>query len=217
MCTIPQMHCLGVFKPGQCQCQIEGQRHNSKRTSGPLGLASVVMQCRPGPTPNQFLSWGAASDAGLVCFSAEDQGHDLTRAPSTGCWVPDICPFPATQAWSDVQLKARAMAELGQQRLNEEQRVAVASMLLGVAGARPFALNGPPGTGKTVTLVEMGLQVRPVPSLESSGVNVQHGPLSMGTTVLQRKVYLGTQARGQAVATLNVGLHMRHGHGWLGR
>ena len=38
------------------------------------------------------------------------------------------------QAWSDVQLKAAAMTELGQQRLNEEQKVAVASMLLGVAG-----------------------------------------------------------------------------------
>ena len=62
------------------------------------------------------------------------------------------------------------MTELGQQRLNDEQKVAVASMLLGVAGARPFALNGPPGTGKTVTLVEMGLQVRPVPSLAEAAV-----------------------------------------------
>ena len=62
------------------------------------------------------------------------------------------------------------MTELGQQRLNEEQRVAVASMLLGVAGGRPFALNGPPGTGKTVTLVEMGLQVRPARRLAGAAV-----------------------------------------------
>ena len=131
-----------------------------------------------------------------------NQGHDLTEAASPGrmtcvsmltCavpWPPFLTgcqrPVPAMQAWSNVQLKASALTELGQQRLNEEQKVAVASMLLGVAGARPFALNGPPGTGKTVTLVEMGLQVRLVPSLaEAAVLNMQHGLLSIGTTVLE--------------------------------
>ena len=115
-----------------------------------------------------------------------NQGHDLTEAASPGrlicvrmvtCPVP--CPpfltgcqrpVPVMQAWSNVQLKANALTKLGQQRLNEEQKVAVASMLLGVAGARPFALNGPPGTGKTVTLVEMGLQVRLVPNLAEAAL-----------------------------------------------
>ena len=111
------------------------------------------------------------------------------------------------QAWSDVQQKARAMTELGQQHLNEEQKVAVASMLLGVAGARPFALNGPPGTGKTVTLVEMGLQVRLAPSLAEAAdcaarasVDWDH---SVATASMSLVALWGTQALG------------RHLHSWL--
>lgn len=43
--------------------------------------------------------------------------------------------------------------------LNKEQVHAVATMCRCAAGRKPLALFGPPGTGKTVTLVEMALQV----------------------------------------------------------
>ncbi len=46
-------------------------------------------------------------------------------------------------------------------RLNAEQRRAVATLASGLGGrGAPFVLFGPPGTGKTVTLVECILQVR---------------------------------------------------------
>lgn len=59
-----------------------------------------------------------------------------------------------------LQRKAGFMEELGSQKLNSQQRQAVASVLVGAGGGSlPLALFGPPGTGKTVTLVECALQV----------------------------------------------------------
>lgn len=56
--------------------------------------------------------------------------------------------------------EADFLEELGSQKLNSQQRQAVASVLVGAGGGGlPLALFGPPGTGKTVTLVECALQV----------------------------------------------------------
>ena len=59
-----------------------------------------------------------------------------------------------------MQQRADAISERGARTLNAEQRLAVAAHLCGAGGRVPFALFGPPGTGKTVTLVECALQVR---------------------------------------------------------
>lgn len=65
--------------------------------------------------------------------------------------------------------KAGSLKELGSQKLNSQQRQAVASVLVGAGGgALPLALFGPPGTGKTVTLVECALQVTPAGPLYCS-------------------------------------------------
>jgi superfamily II DNA or RNA helicase len=42
---------------------------------------------------------------------------------------------------------------------NPEQALAVRSILGGTSGELPFIIWGPPGTGKTVTLVEAAVQV----------------------------------------------------------
>lgn len=59
---------------------------------------------------------------------------------------------------------AGRIREAGARTLNAEQRLAVASVLAGAGGGTPFALFGPPGTGKTVTLVECALQAGLIPS-----------------------------------------------------
>lgn len=58
-----------------------------------------------------------------------------------------------------VQKTRDAIAEVGSQRLNAEQRMAVAGFLEADSSSA-FTLFGPPGTGKTVTLTECCLQVR---------------------------------------------------------
>jgi hypothetical protein len=60
----------------------------------------------------------------------------------------------------EVKTCAEAIAEKGARTLNDEQRLAVGSVLAGAGAGVPFALFGPPGTGKTVTLVECALQAR---------------------------------------------------------
>lgn len=46
--------------------------------------------------------------------------------------------------------------------LNENQKLAVRRILSGDCRPLPYILFGPPGTGKTVTIIEAVLQVRTV-------------------------------------------------------
>ena len=59
----------------------------------------------------------------------------------------------------EVRHRVRGLTEHGSQKLNEEQKWAIASFLAGASTNGPFTIYGPPGTGKTVTLVECALQV----------------------------------------------------------
>ena len=59
--------------------------------------------------------------------------------------------------------------QVGKVKLNPEQRRAVATFLEVGSGGPPVAIFGPPGTGKTVTLVEAALQVRLRPKCLQEG------------------------------------------------
>ncbi|EFN55641.1 hypothetical protein CHLNCDRAFT_133825 [Chlorella variabilis] len=103
------------------------------------------------------------------------------------CWIPpgDAQPQPQAGAGASGREAARAaqeqqdrqdrlllqptadevaatvagLQECGGQALNAEQRQAIAAVLCGAGRAHPYSLFGPPGTGKTVTLVECTLQL----------------------------------------------------------
>lgn len=78
------------------------------------------------------------------------------------CLVPPCDPqtlaalAPGAEA---VAAAAAGLHERGPRRLNAEQRQAVAALVCGAGRGGPFALWGPPGTGKTVTVAEAALQL----------------------------------------------------------
>ncbi|XP_058287632.1 RNA helicase Mov10l1 isoform X3 [Hylobates moloch] len=75
--------------------------------------------------------------------------------------LPALAPFTAEMSdWADeIQTpKARKM-EFFNPVLNENQKLAVKRILSGDCRPLPYILFGPPGTGKTVTIIEAVLQV----------------------------------------------------------
>ncbi|XP_054961721.1 RNA helicase Mov10l1 isoform X2 [Pan paniscus] len=74
--------------------------------------------------------------------------------------LPVLAPFTAEMSdWDEIQTpKARKM-EFFNPVLNENQKLAVKRILSGDCRPLPYILFGPPGTGKTVTIIEAVLQV----------------------------------------------------------
>lgn len=95
------------------------------------------------------------------CHALGDQVTALGYDSPCG-WVQSSAAAtdPRPPSRMDVQAVANGFQEVGQCKLNAEQRLAVASVMSRAGADMPFALFGPPGTGKTVTLVECALQVR---------------------------------------------------------
>jgi hypothetical protein len=60
--------------------------------------------------------------------------------------------------WRGKKSVIHCVLQMGSVPLNDEQKHAAATMCECSRGRKPLALFGPPGTGKTVTLVEMVLQ-----------------------------------------------------------
>eukprot|EP00877_Chromochloris_zofingiensis_P007320 jgi/Chrzof1/2841/Cz12g00230.t1 len=59
-----------------------------------------------------------------------------------------------------IEAKIANMVVLGNTPVNTEQKAAIATLLTGGGRSLPYMLFGPPGTGKTITLVEAVLQIR---------------------------------------------------------
>jgi helicase MOV-10 len=75
----------------------------------------------------------------------------LFPEPDDGVWQTKLDPWTSNRKWFDGQL-------------NFEQQKAVISVCKRNYGTVPFIIPGPPGTGKTKTIVEMALQLIQLPS-----------------------------------------------------
>lgn len=62
----------------------------------------------------------------------------------------------------EIQIPNATDKEFFNPLLNENQKLAVRRILSGDCRPLPYILFGPPGTGKTVTIIEAVLQVRTV-------------------------------------------------------
>ncbi|XP_042480863.1 probable RNA helicase SDE3 [Macadamia integrifolia] len=78
------------------------------------------------------------------------------QAVSSAQSLDNVLLFPSQRSNKRV-IDTNPMVPLNQ-TLNEEQMVSV-EMILGCKGAPPYVIHGPPGTGKTMTLVEAILQL----------------------------------------------------------
>nr|XP_055108829.1 RNA helicase Mov10l1 isoform X3 [Symphalangus syndactylus] len=75
--------------------------------------------------------------------------------------LPALAPFTAEMSdWADeIQTPKSRKMEFFNPVLNENQKLAVKRILSGDCRPLPYILFGPPGTGKTVTIIEAVLQV----------------------------------------------------------
>ncbi|XP_055108828.2 RNA helicase Mov10l1 isoform X2 [Symphalangus syndactylus] len=74
--------------------------------------------------------------------------------------LPALAPFTAEMSdWDEIQTPKSRKMEFFNPVLNENQKLAVKRILSGDCRPLPYILFGPPGTGKTVTIIEAVLQV----------------------------------------------------------
>lgn len=71
--------------------------------------------------------------------------------------LPD--PVPPLDPGDELQTPGAREKEFFNPQLNENQQLAVRRILSGDCRPLPYVLFGPPGTGKTVTIIEAVLQV----------------------------------------------------------
>ncbi|CAB4062214.1 unnamed protein product [Lepeophtheirus salmonis] len=82
-------------------------------------------------------------------FSPNTKSKEKNGEKKVPAYVPNVVPFK----------KGNSCIEWTQPYLNPEQKQAVRSILKGEARPIPYIIFGPPGTGKTVTLLETILQI----------------------------------------------------------
>jgi putative helicase MOV10L1 len=80
--------------------------------------------------------------------NAEEKMYDLQRYSQ-----------PSLAQVEEIESKVELLCGRSGAPLNTEQRHAVSALVAGAGRASPYALHGPPGTGKTVTMVSAALQL----------------------------------------------------------
>ncbi|XP_036167158.1 RNA helicase Mov10l1 [Myotis myotis] len=103
----------------------------------------------------------AAQPAGALSVAGVGVGHRWPEARLGQRWGPETVRawfYPVSEG-DELQTPGAREKEFFNPLLNENQQLAVRRILSGDCRPLPYVLFGPPGTGKTVTIIEAVLQV----------------------------------------------------------
>uniref|UniRef100_A0A7R9UEK9 RNA helicase n=1 Tax=Pinguiococcus pyrenoidosus TaxID=172671 RepID=A0A7R9UEK9_9STRA len=140
--------------------------HNERREKKPISVTEFVSLARPKMREERvpFLSAYAAYFATVLSrpidwtahgFHLDWDGGFTTCTVDTLLSVTTVACLPA----QEVDPAARVEETLANKALNEKQLQAVTDILRRSSGVAPYLIFGPPGTGKTMTLVEAVMQL----------------------------------------------------------
>ncbi|CAN8103866.1 unnamed protein product [Discula destructiva] len=153
----PQSHSWPEEAPGWTQFIYRARVLGVVRATETLHLRVWGLPLGPKPMDKFNIQFEVPVERSLpMSFAVADAHHTLSH----GGWMNSML-FPAN---SDSEIQERLHTGVWTQRffdkdLNWEQKKAVESALLRSHGTLPYLISGPPGTGKTKTIIETALQM----------------------------------------------------------
>ncbi|XP_068959071.1 RNA helicase Mov10l1 [Petaurus breviceps papuanus] len=140
----------------RCHFAVEQAIHLGEKVLFP---ESIVLQSPQVSGTWNYLQDTASDESSLKQGNKnkENPKDHATKKRSTSS-IEDMVTF-ATQTMNGVQASKSKESEFFNPVLNEKQKLAVRRILSGDCRPIPYILFGPPGTGKTVTIIEAVLQI----------------------------------------------------------